>query len=159
MIELFGEQWYENENLEQQAIDKALLFKKWVDEHDGRKPSAVLAGKTKEQKASATPDQEREHYWAQWFGDMKKAKKANSRNRLYPNVERILTELFGKEWYENEDLEQESIIKAIAFKAWVEEHGGHGIKIQCIIMLETSYLFFHRYMVLHESYPPFTMRK
>lgn len=135
LIELFGEQWFDNEDLEGQAIQKAMAFKEWVEAHNGCKPVLVLSGKTKQQRETATLEQKEEQGHASWFSDMKKVKNGNSRGKLYLDVERIFIELFGEEWYEN-DLEQQAKQKAQQLKAWVEANSGK--KPQSIKIVNTS---------------------
>jgi hypothetical protein len=82
------------------AIEKVLKYKAFYLEYK-RKPSQVLVGKSKEYKA---PDkQKEEHQLAQWFNNMKTAKKGNGKghNKLYPSVEKILIEILGDYWYMN----------------------------------------------------------
>jgi len=96
--ELFGEKWYEKEDLEGNALEIAIEYKEFCETY-GRKPSEVL--KSKKQKQNATEQQKKEHQLAKWFGDMKRAKLGKSKNVLYPSVEKILKDLLGEEWYKN----------------------------------------------------------
>ena len=74
-------------------------FKAWVEAHNGDRPSQVLSHKTKEQKASATPEQQEEHGHAEWLHRMKAARQGKSTKKLYDKVDSILTELFGAQWH------------------------------------------------------------
>ena len=123
LIELLGKTWYENKNLEEIAIEKALEYKAFYEEKQ-RKPSQVLNGKGKKEKA--TEEQKHEQTLAQWFKDMKeaeakaKAKKGRS-VKLYPSIEKIFIELLGKTWYENKNLEELAIKHAMEYKILYEE--------------------------------------
>ena len=96
LIDLLGETWYENENLEELAIKQALEYKLFYEDKQ-RKPIQVL--QKKEQKDNATEEQVHEHLLATWFGRMKSSKKGQSRMILYPSVEKILIELLGETWH------------------------------------------------------------
>ena len=119
MIELLGEKWYENINLEENAIKKALEYKTFYEENK-RKPVLILCSKTKEQKENATDEQKHEHKLATWFSNMKKAKKHRSTTVLYPSIEKILIELLGEMWYD--DLKENAIQRALEFKRFYEEN-------------------------------------
>ena len=120
LIELLGEKWYENKNLEELAIKQALEYKTFYQEKQ-RKPLQVLGGKTKEQKYNATEEQKHEYRLANWFGCMKLAKKGKGGRMLYPSVENILIGLLGNTWYENENLEEFAIHTALKYKTFFEE--------------------------------------
>lgn len=115
LIELLGETWYENINLEEHAIKRALEYKTFYEEKQ-RKPLSILQGKTKEQKGNATKEQIYEHQLALWFSNMKRG---NSNNTLYPSIEKILIELLGKNWCSS--LEDKSLKIALEYKAFYEE--------------------------------------
>ena len=117
LIELLGETWYENINLEECAITWAMKYKTFCQEKQ-RKPSDVCR-----RKQNATDEQKYEQKLARWFGNMKNSKiKPNKDSmKLYPSVEKILIELLGKNWYENRDLEELAIKNAIDYKKFYEE--------------------------------------
>jgi len=119
LIELLGERWYENKNLEEPAIKKVLEYKLFYEEKQ-RKPSLIL--QTKRKKENATDEQKHEHKLAQWFDSMKKSKTKPNKNlmKLYPSVEKILIELLGERWYENENLEV-AIKQALEYKLFYDE--------------------------------------
>jgi hypothetical protein len=98
IIDLLGKAWYDNRNLEEIAIKKALDYKMFYEEHQ-RKPSFVLKGKSKEQKESATEEQTYECRLAEWFQGIKKSKNGKGHYKLYPSIERILIDTFGLEWF------------------------------------------------------------
>ena len=85
-----------------------------------RKPSTVINGKTKEQRQNATDEQKKEHTLAQWFYHMKIAKQKKRKSRLYPSVEKILIEVLGDKWYENEN-EENALKIALEYKVFYEE--------------------------------------
>ena len=118
LIETFGEEWYENRDLEKLSLEKANEYIEWFKEN-GRSPLLCLAGKNK------TGDKKTEHYLAQWFSSMKKTKNNPSRrqSKLYPSVEKLLIETFGEEWYENR--ESLSLEKANEYVEWFKENGRH----------------------------------
>ena len=120
LIELFGEQWYESIDLEQESLDKAIAFKQWIEKH-GRKPQEIC--QTKEARKQASSEQLEQREMALWFRCQKCAKNGLGKHILYASVEDILITLLGEQWFENKDLEQESLDKAIAFKQWIEKHG------------------------------------
>jgi len=120
LIELLGEKWYENKNLEELAIKQALEYKTFYQEKQ-RKPLQVLGGKTKEQKYNATEEQKHEYRLANWFSCMKLAKKGKGGRMLYPSVEKILIGLLGNTWYENENLEEFAIHTALKYKTFYQE--------------------------------------
>jgi len=120
LIELFGEKWYENKNLEELAIKQALEYKTFYQEKQ-RKPIQTLQGKTKEQKDKATKEQKYEYRLATWFGCMKLSKKGKGGRMLYASVEKILIELFGETWFEDEKLEEIAINTALKYKTFYEE--------------------------------------
>jgi superfamily II DNA or RNA helicase len=118
LIKLLGKNWCSS--LEDESLKIALEYKAFYQEKQ-RKPSKVLNSKTKEQKDQATEEQKYEHRLAQWLGNMKSSKKGQSRMNLYPSVEEILIELLGETWYENENLEDESLKKVLEYKAFYEK--------------------------------------
>ena len=103
--------------MEELAIKHALEYKAFYEEHQ-RKPSRVLAGKTKEYRG--TEEQQYEHRLAAWFCCIKKAKTHpdNKSRALYPSVEMILIELLGEAWYENDNLEENAIKHALEYKTF-----------------------------------------
>jgi hypothetical protein len=123
MIELFGEKWYEKEDKEHIALEKANSFKEFYTTYK-RLPKSVLQGKSDEQKGKAIESEKREHALALWFGDMKKSKKSNrGRNRtVYPCVEHILNKLLGESWYIN-SLEPNALLTANRFKEFYQTYG------------------------------------
>jgi hypothetical protein len=96
MIELLGEDWCDS--FEDSAINKALDYKIFYQEKK-RKPAVVLTRKTKEQKDNASKEQKHEHRLAQWFNNMRTAKKGKGNMKLYPSVEKILIDIFGSDWF------------------------------------------------------------
>jgi superfamily II DNA or RNA helicase len=96
MIELLGEDWCDS--FEDSAIKKALDYKIFYQEKK-RKPAVVLTRKTKEQKDNASKEQKHEHRLAQWFNNMRTAKKGKGNMKLYPSVEKILIDIFGSDWF------------------------------------------------------------
>ena len=120
IIDLLGETWYQNDNLEERAIKKAIEFKSFY-EKTKQKPSYVL--RTKEQRNKATDEQKHEDKLSIWFNCMKKSKKRNIKGnmKLYPSVEKILIELLGERWYDNENLEKHAIKQALEFKSFYEK--------------------------------------
>jgi len=110
LIDLLGERWYENNNLEEIAIKKALDYKAFYEEYR-RNPSKNLQIHTKEQR--------REKKLAFWFQNIKNAKKGISTSKVYPSVEKILIELLGQMWYNN--LEDNAIKRALEYKTFYEE--------------------------------------
>ena len=100
LIELFGERWYENKNMEEIAFKKALEYKLFYEKNQ-IKPSHVLNGKTKGKKENATEEQKHEHKLAQWFSSMKRSKTKPNKNlmKLYPSVEKIIIDIFGSDWF------------------------------------------------------------
>jgi superfamily II DNA/RNA helicase len=121
IIDLLGETWYENK-MEEHAIKKAFEYKTFYQEKQ-RKPSRVLEGKTKENKENATEEQKYEHRLATWFCCIKKAKTHpdNTSNALYPSVEMILIELLGEAWYENDNLEENSVKHALEYRIFYQD--------------------------------------
>jgi superfamily II DNA or RNA helicase len=119
LIELLGETWYENRDLEAASLKKALEYKLFYEEKQ-RKPSSILSVRKKE---NVTDEQKHEHILAEWFGGMKQVKiKPNKDSmKLFPSVEKILIDLLGETWYENRDLEAESLKKALEYKTFYEE--------------------------------------
>ena len=118
-IELLGERWYENINLEDRAIKQALEFKTFY-ENKQQIPSQVLIRKAKEQKDNATDEQKHEHKLAGWFNCMKISKKRKGGMKLYPSVEKIFIELLGARWHEN--MEERAIKQALEFKTFYEKN-------------------------------------
>ena len=96
MIELLGEDWCDS--FEDSAIKNALEYKNFYQENQ-RKPSVVLTRKTKEQKDNASTEQKHEHRLAQWFNNMRTAKKRKCNMKLYPSVEKILMDTLGSDWF------------------------------------------------------------
>ena len=95
-----------NEDLEQAAVLKANEFKQFYEQHK-RKPGR-------------TPEESSISYW---FGRMKQAKNKGVKStgtKIYPDVDKILIDLLGKNWFENEDLEQTAVLKANDFKQFYE---------------------------------------
>ena len=86
---------------------KANEFKKFYDENK-RKPIGFSKPKTEAE--------EKEQILADWFSTMKICKKGGRFGKVYPLVEKILVDLLGDKWYENEDLEQNALVKANEFK-------------------------------------------
>ena len=111
LIELLGETWYENTDLEEIALKIAVSYKEFY-QINHRKPSQVLTSKSKEQKQHATDEQKYENTLATWFGGMKTAKQDKGRKILYPSVEKILIEILGELWYKNRDLEGAALKRA-----------------------------------------------
>ena len=122
MIELFGEKWYEKEDKEHIALEKANSFKEFYTTYK-RLPKSVLQGKSDEQKENSTENEKHEHNLALWFGDTKKSKKSDrGRNRIvYPCVEDIFNKLLGESWYEN-SLESNALLTAIHFKEFYQTY-------------------------------------
>ena len=118
IIELLGETWYENKNMEGLAFKHALEYKIFYEEKQ-RTPSEVT--KRKEQKENATEEQKHEYKLAIWFRRMKDAKKGKIRGMIYPSVEKILINLLGETWYENRNLEELAIKKALEYKIFYQE--------------------------------------
>jgi superfamily II DNA or RNA helicase len=114
LIELLGEKWYND--LEENSLKIALEYKTFYDENK-RKPSQVLQTKGK----NATEEQKHKQKLASWYGCMKKAKKGTG-GILYPSVEKILIDLLGETWYENDDLEKKSLQIAIEYKTFYDEN-------------------------------------
>lgn len=112
MIELFGEKWYENQR-EVIAMKKAMNFKLFYITHE-RKPSLVLAGKPKDEKNKAPISKKEEHALATWFTVIKKTFK--KKRFIYPSILVLLEQLLGKSWYEKDNLEELSLMKANSFK-------------------------------------------
>jgi superfamily II DNA or RNA helicase len=115
LIKILGETWYENKDLEGIALKKALLFKEFY-QINHRKPSQVLTRTSKEQKQNASDEQKQEHSLAVWFDGLKISKKGKGTMVLYPSVEKIIIELLGDSWYENKDMEEDALRKALLFK-------------------------------------------
>ena len=114
LVDLLGENWHENIDFEQDALLKANEFKKFYDENK-RKPIGFSKPKTKKE--------EKEQILADWFSTMKICKKGGRFGKVYPLVEKILVDLLGDKWYENEDLEQNALVKANEFKKFYDKNG------------------------------------
>ena len=119
LVEVLGEKWYENDDLEEKSLKIALEYKKFYNEKQ-RKPSQVLIGKLKE---NTSEEHEKEHKLAQWFIGIKKTKNLNKSHRyiIYPPVEKILVEVLGEKWFENDDLEEKSLKFALEYKQFYQE--------------------------------------
>jgi hypothetical protein len=114
LVDLLGEDWYENEDLEKNSLLKANKYKEFYMKHN-RKPSCL--------KYPKTEDEETEKSLAHWFRAVKLIKKGKITDRkLFLSVEKILVDLLGEDWYDNEDLEKNALIWANEFKGFYEEH-------------------------------------
>ena len=127
LVKNFGEEWYENRDLEMLQIKKANEYVEWFNEN-GIHPVACLRSKTKREKA--TKEQEKGHLLSIWFGDMKFSKKNMDKNNkkctaIYPSVESILVKNFGEKWYENRDLETLSMYKAKEYIDFCKKNNKH----------------------------------
>ena len=111
LTELLGDDWYED--FEKNALIKANEFKDFYEKNK-RKPSSMSNPITEKDK--------KEKNMAGWFKSMKQSKNGKSTLKLYPSVEKILVNLLGQNWYENEDLEQNSLIKANEFKTFYKNN-------------------------------------
>lgn len=98
-IELLGENWYENEKLEENQLEKAKQYKLFYKKND-RKPKNIAKCRSKDGKKNATEKELDEFYLATWLSNMKQSKKGNSTMVLYPSVEKILVDLLGENWHE-----------------------------------------------------------
>jgi superfamily II DNA/RNA helicase len=118
-IEILGESWYEKDDKEEGALQKAEKFKEFYIAHK-RLPKSVLQKKSKEDKEKATDSEKQEHELATWFGDMKKSKKSykDKNSIVYPSVEDVLNTLLGEKWYEN-SLEPNALLWATEFKEFI----------------------------------------
>ena len=110
LVDLLGENWFENEDLEQNALLKANEYKVFY-ENNQRPPTLIVKPKEEEKPESLL---------ASWFASMKQAKKGKGTQKLYPSVEKILVDLLGENWFENEDFEQTALLKANEFKHFYE---------------------------------------
>ena len=118
LITLLGPTWCSS--LEDESLKIASDYKAFYEKHE-RKPSKVLNVKKKDQKDNATNEQKHEHGLAVWFGNIKRAKTENGNMNLYPSVDELLIELFGKTWYDNDDLDELSIKRALEYKIFYQE--------------------------------------
>jgi hypothetical protein len=98
LIERFGKDWWKNQDLEQNSLEKCNDYIIQFNELK-RRPKQCLCAKTKEEKESATEEQKREHRNAKWFNDIKTTKKGQNKGNLYPSVEQRLIKAFGPDWY------------------------------------------------------------
>ena len=112
LIDLLGETWFENKDLEQAALLKANEFKDFYETNG--KPTPIK---------NPTPEKKTEALLANWFRHMKDAKKGQGQGKLYPSVEKILVDLLGETWFENDDLEQAALLKANEYKDFYEKKG------------------------------------
>jgi len=119
MIELFGEKWYEKIDKEVIALQKANMFQEFYKTY-GKKPSLILSGKSKEQKEKATKSEKQEHNIATWFHVLKRSFK--QKRTIYRSVLKLIEDLLGESWYENEDYEILSLQKAVMFKEFYTIH-------------------------------------
>ena len=119
MIELFGEKWYEKMDKEVIALQKANIFQEFYKTY-GKKPSLILSGKSKEQKEKATKSEIQEHNIALWFCTLKRCFK--QKRTIYGSLLKLIEDLLGKSWYENEDYEILSLQKAELFKEFYTIH-------------------------------------
>jgi hypothetical protein len=114
--ELLGKSWYEKEDNEYVALEKANSFKEFYTTYK-RLPKSILQGKLDSQKEKATESEKYEHCLAIWFGCMKGVKRGiKTGSVLYQSVEAVMIELFGEKWYETKDKEQIALEKANSFK-------------------------------------------
>ena len=97
LIEVLGEKWYENDDLEEKSLKFALEYKQFYQEKQ-RKPSNVIG--TKEKRENATEEQKKENKLALWFSNMKRAKNKKNKSILYSSVDKIFIEVFGEKWFE-----------------------------------------------------------
>ena len=122
MVDLLGENWYENEDLENTQLIRANEFKTFYEEHGI--PTCI-------KKKNKTKENENEYSLSLWFGSMKSHKKGKKdTGHIYPSVEKILVDLLGENWYENEDLEQNSLQKANEYKDFYEKNNRKPGRIQ-----------------------------
>ena len=109
LIDLLGKNWFENKDLEQQSLLKAIEFKDFYETKG--KPTCINKPKTAEENIEAS--------LANWFGNMKNAHEGKGTYTLYPSVEKMLVDLLGENWFENEDLKQ-TLMKATEYKYFYE---------------------------------------
>jgi superfamily II DNA or RNA helicase len=134
LIGLLGERWYLNDNLEENAMKQAIEYKTFYQEKQ-RKPSSILQKNTKEQKENATYEQKHEHKLSVWFGCMKKGKKGNYSNKLYPSVEEVFIGLLGERWYINDKIEENATKRALDYKTFYQEKQR---KPSCVLQNKTK---------------------
>jgi superfamily II DNA or RNA helicase len=120
LVDLLGDNWYENKDFEGNALITANEYKAFYEEN-GSKPVQINKPKTDEEKT--------ENSLASWFRSMKTYKKGSKLGKLFPSVEKILVDLLGDNWYENEDLEGNALITANEFKTFYEENGSKPVQI------------------------------
>jgi len=113
LVDLLGEDWYEKEDLEENALLKANGYKAFYEKNK-KNPVGFNNPKTDEEKT--------ETVLSKWFGHTKDAKKGKGLGKRFPSVEKVLIDLLGENWYENEDFENTQLIKANEFKAFYEEN-------------------------------------
>ena len=102
LVDLLGENW--NKNIyEESELIRVNEFKEFYE-----KNKRIPQYKSK----PITEDTKKENSISTWFSNRKKSKRGKCKVVLYPSVEKILVNLLGQNWYENEDLEQNSLIKA-----------------------------------------------
>jgi superfamily II DNA/RNA helicase len=118
LIEALGEEWWEKEDLEANAIETATQLVEWIK----------VNGKNPRSRSKDLVEKK----IGQWLSNIKSTKKgtANS-NVLYPSVEQILIEALGEEWWEKEDLEANAIETANQVVEWVREHDGKTPRNHC----------------------------
>jgi superfamily II DNA or RNA helicase len=122
LIRVEGVDWHENEDLEEQALERARAYEEWRKAHPDRKPSHKLGGKSQAQQDAATAADKTEHQQAIWRYQMKTAKIGTGRSKLYESVEEILIRVEGVDWHENEDLEEQALERARAYEEWRKAH-------------------------------------
>jgi hypothetical protein len=98
-IELLGEKWYENENLEEIQLEKAKQYKLFCKKNK-RAPKNIAKCRSRDGKKNATKKELDEFYLATWLSNMKQSKKGNSTMVLYSSVEKILVGFLGVNWHE-----------------------------------------------------------
>ena len=100
--------------MEERSLKRSNEFNEFYEKNKS-KPINIHKPKTKEE--------ETEESLAGWFGVMKTIKKRGKGTRkLYPSVETILVDLLGENWYENEDLKENSLLKVNEFKTFYENN-------------------------------------
>lgn len=88
----------------------------------GHRPKSCLHGKTKKEKELATEEQKKEHHISTWFGRMKIAKQGRGDCKVYSSVEKLLSDIFGEEWWKNRDVERNQLKMVHEYIIWVNEH-------------------------------------
>ena len=125
LIATFGEDWYENKDLEKHQIGRAEEYIRWVQEN-GKHPSRSFHSKVKSGKF--TDIQVAENRLGQWMSDMKKAKEGRGSTTLYPAVEELLRIKLDQHWYEKEKPERDQLLKVNEYIKWVEMNDRHPIR-------------------------------